>query len=216
MIDFSKYKVLLIGVSKYLKDVENLPPIPNIEQNISKLNKIFQDSNIFGIPDKNIVSSLDDNSTEITDRIVDFLGAVRKEETLIFYYAGHGKQDEKNKVYFTAQNTKQASLRSNGISMDFVRDEIASCKASRKIVILDCCYSGAFFKGTMGGGYQDEINQFTGSYVITSADHKTLAQFNPDDPTSNRPTSPKNSCTCSKKASQAKTLLWKPKKSMKK
>jgi hypothetical protein len=91
MIDFSKYKVLLIGVSEFTKDPENLPPIPNIKQNISELKAILQDTNILGIPESNILTSENEDNTEITDKIIEFLEEVKKEETLIFYYAGHGK-----------------------------------------------------------------------------------------------------------------------------
>lgn len=183
MIEKLPINLLSQRVSEFPRDTENLPPIPNIKQNIIELKAALLDANVFGIHESRIIIPKEENKshTEIKEEIIEFAGKAKQDETLIFYYAGHGTKDERNKVYFTAKDTKQNLLEVNGIAMDFVQDKLAKSNAKRKIVILDCCYSGAFSKGRMGGGYQDEINQFTGSYVMASSDHNTLSQFNPDD-----------------------------------
>src|SRR6185295_14362120 len=62
-------------------------------------------------------------------------------------------------------------LESDGINIESFKKYIKRSLAARKIVILDCCHSGAII-GSMGeieSKIQAELNQFEGTYVITSS-----------------------------------------------
>jgi hypothetical protein len=56
------------------------------------------------------------------------------------------------------QNTDLALPRSTAISSSFVRDLLDECQAGSKLVLLDCCYSGAFSQGLVPKSVQENVN----------------------------------------------------------
>jgi Caspase domain len=68
-------------------------------------------------------------------------------DQLLLYFSCHGIKDDRGRLYFAASNTNLNKLASTGISSEFVVEQMYECRARRIIVILDCCYSGAFTRG---------------------------------------------------------------------
>lgn len=50
-------------------------------------------------------------------------------------------------MYFAARETRRNRLASTAIPAGFVNDLLLACRSRRKVLILDCCYSGAFATG---------------------------------------------------------------------
>jgi uncharacterized caspase-like protein len=65
---------------------------------------------------------------------------------LLLYMAGHGDLDDRGNFYFVARNTKNERLRASGIADRFIHETMVRSFAKRQILILDCCFSGAFSK----------------------------------------------------------------------
>lgn len=93
------------------------------------------------------------------------------------------------KLYLTTYNTTKTYLEIDGVNIDTFKSYIKRSRAERKIVILDCCHSGAFIDqamSTMASKIQADINEFTGTYIMTSAAGDELSLFpvkSPDKPT---------------------------------
>jgi formylglycine-generating enzyme required for sulfatase activity len=64
------------------------------------------------------------------------------------YYSGHGITDDYGELYFAVKNTDMELFASTAVEAAFVRRQLDSCMSQRKVVILDCCHSGAFASGT--------------------------------------------------------------------
>jgi Caspase domain len=85
------------------------------------------------------------------------LFAGRKSDDLVMlYFSGHGVVDDFGKFHLTTARTNKGLLNSTAISSAFVHDLMEGSRSNQQVVILDCCFSGAFAKGMVAKG--DVVN----------------------------------------------------------
>jgi DnaJ-class molecular chaperone len=133
-------RAVLVGVSDYT----TLGPIPSIRSTVQELGRCFRDADRWGLPEENctIIQS-PTNATEVVDTLAGQASKVT--DTLLFYFAGHGLIDESSgeKLYLALGAASQGRPDINTIPYSWIRYEfLGAARARRKIVILDCCYSG--------------------------------------------------------------------------
>lgn len=71
----------------------------------------------------------------------------QRDDLLLLYFSGHGIKDEDGKLYFATPNTKRNRLMSTAVSASFVNDLMRRTRSRSQVLLLDCCFSGAFAKG---------------------------------------------------------------------
>jgi hypothetical protein len=81
--------------------------------------------------------------------IEDFFANGRPDDLLVLYFAGHGLKSSGGKLYLAATNTRPARLDSTAVAAESVNAQMASSRARRIVVFLDCCYGGAFERGAL-------------------------------------------------------------------
>lgn len=169
-------RVLLIGTSEYPSD-NRFNSVKPIENNISTLAEIFKNPNIFNkIPDGNILPLLNKTSHEILEQLEEF--GQKATDTFIVYYAGHGEREEGKTLYLTATNTKKDRLISTGIDFNRFNKAIQFSKAIKKIIILDCCYSGLATQSSDHSPLtEEELQDIHGTYIITSSPSNSVSYF---------------------------------------
>ena len=69
------------------------------------------------------------------------------DDLLLLHYSGHGVKDETGDLYFAAANTELEYLSATGVPSDFVNRLMSRTRARRVVLLLDCCYAGAFERG---------------------------------------------------------------------
>jgi tetratricopeptide (TPR) repeat protein len=108
----------------------------------------------------------------ISDKLEAFFEKGRHDYVLLLYFAGHGDLDDRGNFYFVARNTKSDRLRSSGISDRFIHETMVRSSSKRQILILDCCYSGAFAKDWISRGDVGIKQKLTGEgrVVLTASD----------------------------------------------
>lgn len=84
---------------------------------------------------------------EICERVGDFLADRRRDDTILIYITGHGLKNPEGELYFAATNTRQARLEETGVSAERLARQMERCRARRILLILDCCFGGAFPAG---------------------------------------------------------------------
>ena len=84
---------------------------------------------------------------EVGKAIETFFQDRRRDDLLLLYYSGHGIKDENGQLYFAVPNTQRNLLRSTAIPSRLLQDVMEDSRSRRQVLILDCCYSGAFTKG---------------------------------------------------------------------
>lgn len=89
----------------------------------------------------------DGNAHEVRSRIEDFFADRHPSDLLLLHLSCHGLKSESGELYFSARDTKPQRLASTAISADFVQHCLRMSRFRSVVVLLDCCYGGAFAKG---------------------------------------------------------------------
>jgi hypothetical protein len=79
--------------------------------------------------------------------IEEFFSAARPDDLKVLYFAGHGLKDERGRLNLAAYDSRLPLLSSSAIQASFVSDAMSDCRARQVVLLLDCCYSGAFPAG---------------------------------------------------------------------
>ncbi|MBN2891248.1 MAG: caspase family protein [Bacteroidales bacterium] len=140
-LDYTKLKVILIGVSKYPDD--QVSDVPNIKANVNLLKRTLTNSSNFGVPSENIFVSLNKTTNEIINDLTSFVCETENDDTILVYYSGHGFiSDYNSKLYLSTTDSNLDDIESTSISIERFVEIISLSNSNQKIVILDSCYSG--------------------------------------------------------------------------
>jgi WD40 repeat protein len=139
-----RHRALLIGNATFSED----PALPNLHgpiNDVYALRSAIQDVTRGGLFIRGDVTILAERmTTEIIAGLDAFFTPANPEDVLLLYYSGHGRLDENGILYLCARDTLVNRLRSTAVSSRQINDIIDSSPATRIIILLDCCYSGAF------------------------------------------------------------------------
>ncbi|GLW95109.1 caspase family protein [Actinokineospora globicatena] len=86
---------------------------------------------------------------ETGEAIEEFFADRTPDELLVLYFSGHGVKDEAGDLYFATAGTKLNRLAATAVAGDFVRRLMNRTRARRVVLLLDCCYAGAFGRGVV-------------------------------------------------------------------
>jgi len=138
----SNYFALIIATSEY--DDMRLQRLRSPAADARGLEEVLRDRQI---GDYQLDSLLNRPAHHVDEAIEEFFADRTRSDQLLLYFSCHGIKDDRGRLYFAASNTKLNRLASTGISSEFVAEQMYGCNARRIILILDCCYSGAFKRG---------------------------------------------------------------------
>jgi uncharacterized membrane protein/BMFP domain-containing protein YqiC len=109
----------------------------------------------------------------VQQAIEEFFADRSNEDLLLLYFSGHGVKDEHGQFYLAAINTSLRRLGSTTVPSDYVDRQMHRTQAKRIVVLLDCCYSGAFTRGmTPRAGIRVDVEERfagRGRAVITAS-----------------------------------------------
>jgi len=80
----------------------------------------------------------------VRQAIEDFADQSLPSDLLLLYFSGHGIKDEGGNLYLAASDTRRDRPRSTGVEAGFVDGVLRHARARRQVLVLDCCFSGAF------------------------------------------------------------------------
>lgn len=95
---------------------------------------------------------LDQTADTLRRAIEQFYQVVGKEDLAVTHIACHGVKDDDGNLYFAATDTQLELLESTGVAASFVSRQMTRSRCHRKLLFLDCCFSGAFSPGLMARG----------------------------------------------------------------
>jgi uncharacterized caspase-like protein len=157
-------------VSSSVFDAEpTLSALPGVKHDAAEFAQVLADPRIGAFE---VAEAVDRPSHEAARDIQKFLVGAKRADTVLVYLTGHGVLDKRGRLYFAAVNTESKLLESTAIEARWMFELLEDCKAQTKIVILDCCYSGA--AGGVGMGADvDQLAQFAqqgrGFVLLTSS-----------------------------------------------
>ena len=83
----------------------------------------------------------------VQERIEELLLEARPEDVLLLHFSCHGLKSESGELFFAARNTRPNRLGSTAIAADFVQRCMRASRSRSIVLLLDCCYGGAFGQG---------------------------------------------------------------------
>ena len=108
----------------------------------------------------------------VSEEIEGFFAEGRLDDLLLLYMSCHGFKDVAGHLYFCLSTTKLDRLAATGVPAHFVHERVERCRSRRIVLLLDCCYSGAYLRGHVHrAGEQAGVEALEGRgwAVITSS-----------------------------------------------
>ncbi|RKN41625.1 caspase, EACC1-associated type [Streptomyces hoynatensis] len=167
---------MLIGVSTY--DSGAYHDLPPVRADLHYMRAVLENTEIGMYNDCATIS--EPTRAEMLHAIETFLEERQPSETALLYFSGHGQFcEDDNQLYFLTRDTDPNDLPGTAVPAEFLERMLTACRASSKIVLLDCCSSGSVVQGWTAKGVAGEADQPstgstllrpTGVYFITASD----------------------------------------------
>lgn len=84
---------------------------------------------------------------EIQAEVEDLFASGSPDDVLLVHFSCHGLKSDSGELFFAARNTRPERLGSTAIPADFVQRCLRSSRSHSIVLLLDCCYGGAFGQG---------------------------------------------------------------------
>jgi len=143
-IPTAEKKALVIGVSEY--DNDDIQKLEFCRNDGEKVRETSEDYKLIGRVEFD----------KMRDTIYDFFDNTntKADDTLLFYYSGHGVPDTDGDVYLATSEIDPDSPYRRGFSFNELTKMMNNSSSTKVVAILDCCYSGAakIAKGVGKGG----------------------------------------------------------------
>src|SRR5690242_15423114 len=165
-----KYRALLIGNSTYPADEHNLQQLKGPVKDIAVLNRALVDPKTGLFDDVDVTLLPEATANRAVRALGRFFGRADRDDVLLLYFSGHGKLDLNGRLHLCMQDTESTDLLSTAVSSARINEFADASRARNVVIILDCCYAGAF----RGGDFGDAVAG-PGRYVLTSCRGTQLA-----------------------------------------
>ncbi|MEO0408650.1 MAG: SUMF1/EgtB/PvdO family nonheme iron enzyme, partial [Cyanobacteria bacterium P01_A01_bin.135] len=150
-------------------------------KDVVALQHVLEDQELGGFE----VATLENpNPTEMRLAIERLFASATKADLILLFFSGHGVTDDSQRLYLTTRLSLRASFRSTAVDARFIQDLSDTTYAKRQVIILDCCYSGAFAEGWQRkGDIQLNLKRELGKEgrVVLTSSSSTQVSFQQED-----------------------------------
>jgi tetratricopeptide (TPR) repeat protein len=168
----SRKLALIIGNSVYEdKDLARLTA-PQVD--VKALAEVLRDPTIGSFDE--VSSIIDESVTVVRRAIARFFADKKRDDLLLLYFSGHGVLDDQGRLYLALRDTERDLLSGTAMPARFITEEMDRSYSQSQVLVLDCCQSGAFARGTKGttGASVGTASVFEGTgsgrVVLTASD----------------------------------------------
>lgn len=166
---------LFVGNSVY--DDAMLSRLRTPEADVRSLAAVLGDPDIGGFDEVETV--VDGEEPRVRRAIARFFHNRRRDDLVLLYFSGHGVKDDHGRLFLAMRDTAYDQLKATAIPASFITECMDECRSKRQVLILDCCNSGAFARGTKGDRSAMTRETFEGlgygRVVLTAADSTQYA-----------------------------------------
>ncbi len=164
-------KRIALIIASYQYEDKSLRQLIAPAHDAEALASVLEDPAIGGF---DVQTLLNESSYKVRQEIETFFMDRKREDLLLLYFSGHGIKDEDGKLYFSTTDTKRKLLRATAIEANFVNDVMQRSRSRKQLLLLDCCYSGAFARGMVAKADKNigtrEHFQGQGRVILTASD----------------------------------------------
>jgi hypothetical protein len=105
---------------------------------------VLQDPAIGGFDVRTLLNA---PAYEVALAVEEFFADRVADDLLLLHLSCHGVKDEDGELYFAMANTALRRLAATGVAAEFVNRRMNRSRSRRVVLLLDCCYAGAFERG---------------------------------------------------------------------
>jgi WD40 repeat protein len=117
-----------------------------------------------------VIQVIDQAETQIRRAVARFCASRGLDDLLLIYLSCHGVLDSRGRLFFAASDTEKQHLGATAVSSEWLLGQLDECRARRQVVVLDCCFSGAFAGGAKGGDdLKERLASGRGRAVLTAS-----------------------------------------------
>ena len=166
---------LIIAVDRYSE--KRFSELRAPAQDARELARVLGDATIGGF-DVQVVTNPDSHAA--IRNIEDFLVERKPDDLLLLYFSCHGVKDAGGRLHLAMADTVFGRFASTAISSTWIAERVHEGRSRRVVLMLDCCYSGAFEPG-LAARASDQVDagqQLGGNgRVVISASSATEYSF---------------------------------------
>ncbi len=182
-----KKLALLIGVGNYEYD---LNPLPGALKDVDAMQRVLQHPDMGDFSPENVTVLKNPPIQSMAMEIESTFSNCQNSDLILLYFSGHGIKDDGGNLYLASSQTCKHPngelITSTTVSASFVHSRMNQSSSQRLVIILDCCFSGAFAQGMTikNDGCIDIKSQLGGEgrVVLTSS---TSSQYSFEEQASN-------------------------------
>ncbi len=163
---------LIIGNSEY--DDRSLARLMTPSEDVTDLAALLKSPDIGAFDE--VIALANEAATNVRRSIARLFNEKSPDDLLLLYFSGHGVLDDQGHLYLAVKDTERDLLSGTAIPANFITGEMDRSRSRRQVLILDCCHSGAFARGTKGvvGASVGTASAFEGTgygrVVLTATD----------------------------------------------
>ncbi|MGF1431055.1 caspase, EACC1-associated type [Kitasatospora sp. LaBMicrA B282] len=168
---------LLIANDEY--EDERLTRLASPARDVAELGRVLGDPKIGNFTVETMRNAAEHR---VRKRLEEFFAHRRAPDFLLLHFSCHGLKNDPGELFLAAHDTRVHLLSSTAVSAAFVDQQMRESRAGRVLLLLDCCYGGAFSTGVPRSGGADALQAFTtppddgrGRAVITASNAMQFA-----------------------------------------
>jgi hypothetical protein len=161
-------------VATYQYDDPRLSMLRAPERDAEALAEVLGDAAIGGFDVRTVVNQ---PAHVISVEVAEFFAHRHVGDVLLVHFSCHGVKDDSGDLFLAATDTRMDLLEATAVSSGYVNRAMTRSRSGCVVLLLDCCYAGAFARGmTRAGSDVDVTDRFggRGRAVITAS---TALQF---------------------------------------
>ncbi|MEV6480824.1 PQQ-binding-like beta-propeller repeat protein [Streptomyces sp. NPDC051576] len=182
---------LALLIATYAYQDEGLRQLTSPGHDAEALAEVLRDPDIAGF---DVTILVNEPHHRIGQALGEFFHDRRGDDLTLLYFTGHGLKDDAGRLHLAATDTRRDNLLFTSLPAEQIDRAMSGCMSRRQVLILDCCYSGAFPAATRlatkadGEVHSLEAFQGRGRTVLTASD-ATQYSFEGDQVTGSAPQS---------------------------
>lgn len=166
---------LLIGVSEC--DF-NLSRLPAAARDVQAMGTVLTNLEVGVFAELEVQKLVNPDSLEMREAVETLFNNRQKDDLILLYFSGHGVKDDRGKLHLATRTTRKTAqgelVKATAVEASFIKETMSNSRAMQQVVILDCCFSGAFADDMSAKAYIDVKEQLKqlggyGRAILTSS-----------------------------------------------
>ncbi|MFD5794836.1 caspase family protein, partial [Streptomyces diastatochromogenes] len=162
---------LALLIATYEHEDPGLRRLTAPAHDVEALAAVLRDPEIAGFDVRTLVN---EPHHRVGEAVAGLFEGRRTDDLVLLYFTGHGLKDEDGRLYLAMRNTRRESPLFTSLPTTQIHQALSDCVSRRKVLILDCCYSGAYPEGHLPRA-DDGVHTFeqfhgAGQIVLTASD----------------------------------------------